>query len=90
MHALRIAYQGIELITEGWISLPVPEPARSRLTAVRRGELPLEQVIADLRQRTAELEEAVMRAQLPDEADHAAVDAFLIRAYEESWSVEPG
>jgi predicted nucleotidyltransferase len=41
MHALRIAYQGIELITTGRISLPMPESARGHLLAVRRGELPL-------------------------------------------------
>jgi uncharacterized protein len=85
MHALRIAYQGIELITERRISLPVPDPARSHLMAVRRGELPLDRVVADLRERTAELEDAVVRSQLPEEADRAAVDAFLVRAYREAW-----
>src|SRR3954447_22501127 len=29
MHALRIGYQGIELLTSGRISLPVPEPERA-------------------------------------------------------------
>ena len=28
MHALRIAYQGIELLSTGRITLPVPEPER--------------------------------------------------------------
>jgi len=59
--------------------------------AVRRGELPLEQVVADLRGRTAELEDAVIRSPIRDEADRSAVDAFLIRAYREAWGdgVEP-
>jgi predicted nucleotidyltransferase len=86
MHALRIAYQGIELITCGRISLPVPEPARAHLMAVRRGELPLEDVVADLREKTGELEQAVLRSSLPEEADRAAVDLFLISAYEQSWA----
>src|SRR5215207_2935574 len=33
MHALRIAHQGNELLATGRISLPVAEPARSRLMA---------------------------------------------------------
>lgn len=86
MHALRVAYQGIELITEQRITLPVPEPARAHLMAVRRGELPLEQVVADLRERTNELEQAVVRSRLPEEPDRPAVDAFLIRAYQQAWA----
>jgi predicted nucleotidyltransferase len=85
MHAVRIAYQGIELITEGRITLPVPEQARAHLMAVRRGELPLERVVTDLREKTAELEDAVLQSSLRDEADRDAVDAFLLRAYAESW-----
>lgn len=88
MHALRIAYQGIELITDGRITLPVPEPARAHLMAVRRGELPLAQVVSDLRAKTGELEDAVAGAELPEQADHGAVDAFLIRAYEATWQAE--
>src|SRR4051794_2469824 len=40
MHALRIGYQGIELLTSGRITLPVPEPERGFLRQVRAGELP--------------------------------------------------
>ena len=85
MHALRIAHQGIELITTGRISLPVPEPARGELMAVRRGELPLAEVVAELHARTAELEQALLASSLPDEADRDAIDAFLVRAHEEAW-----
>jgi predicted nucleotidyltransferase len=86
MHALRIAYQGIELITTGRITLPVPEPANTHLMAVRRGELPLAQVVADMATKASELEQAVLAAtDLPEEADRDAIDAFLVRAYEQSW-----
>jgi predicted nucleotidyltransferase len=85
MHALRIAYQGIELITTGRISLPVPEPERAHLMAIRRGELPLEDVVADLHQATGTLEAAVLAADLPDSADEDAIDAFLARAYQATW-----
>jgi uncharacterized protein len=86
MHALRIAYQGIELIGEGRITLPVPEPARAHLMAVRRGELPLAQVVADLSAKAGELEQRILRSSLPENGDQAAVDAFLVRAYGSAWS----
>jgi predicted nucleotidyltransferase len=86
MHSLRIAYQGIELITTGRITLPVPEPGRAHLMAVRRGELPLAQVVADLAEKASELEQAVLAsADLRDEADREAIDAFLVHAYEQTW-----
>ena len=55
MHALRIAYQGIELLSTGRITLPVPEPERSELRSVRNGELALDDVLAriDARDRAA-------------------------------------
>lgn len=89
MHSLRIAYQGIELITTGRISLPVSDEGRDHLMAVRRGELPLAQVVADLHDKTSELEQALLRADLRESADDGAIDAFLVGAYERAWSDRP-
>lgn len=86
MHSLRIAHQGMELITTGRISLPVPEPARGRLIEVRRGEPSLADVVTELERQTTELERAVANAEIQDEADREAIDAFLVRAYSETWS----
>jgi hypothetical protein len=41
MHALRLGLQGMELLTTGRITVPVPEPDRGYLRAIRRGEVPL-------------------------------------------------
>jgi len=86
MHALRIAVQGRELLTTGRITLPVPEPDRSRLMDVRRGEVPLPDVLTDLHAAVAALEELAVTADVPESADVAAVDAFLVRAYERAWA----
>jgi predicted nucleotidyltransferase len=88
MHALRIAHQGIELISTGRITLPVSEPPRTQLLAIRHGEVPLRDLLGALHDQTAELERAVLDADLPEEADHAAIDAFLVRAYERAWEGE--
>lgn len=85
MHALRIAHQGLELLTEGRISLPVREPDRSRLMAVRRGEVTLDEVLEALHERIAQLERTVATADVPDEPDRGAADRFLVEAHEQVW-----
>ena len=86
MHALRIAHQGHELLTTGRISLPVAEPERSQLLAVRRGEPTLDDVVTALRDHAARLETELLRSHLPDEADRSSIDRFLVSAYERAWS----
>jgi predicted nucleotidyltransferase len=86
MHALRIAYQGIELLTTGRITLPVPEPERSSLRRVRAGEVPLEDVLAHLDGVSARLEELGLDPSLPARTDVAAVEAFLVQTYRETWA----
>jgi predicted nucleotidyltransferase len=86
MHALRIAHQGLELIEHGRITLPVPEPVNSQLMEVRRGDTPLEEIVAEIERLEAELEVAATSANLPPQADADAIDAFLIDAYEQAWA----
>ncbi|SDG99564.1 nucleotidyltransferase domain-containing protein [Klenkia brasiliensis] len=86
MHALRLGVQGVELLSTGRISLPVPEPDRSYLRAVRAGEVPLPEVVAavdDAERRLVELRDS---ATVPDEPDHAWVDGWLHRSYLASWA----
>ncbi|HEY1366363.1 MAG TPA: hypothetical protein VGF23_04585 [Gaiellaceae bacterium] len=37
MHAARLGYQGLELLETGSLTLPMPEPERSRVMAIRTG-----------------------------------------------------
>ena len=90
MHALRIGYQGQELIRDAHITLPVPEPERTRLMAIRRGEVPLDDVLAEVDDVVAELERLVGASDLPDDVDHDAIDAFLVAAHERVWAGELG
>ena len=86
MHALRIAHEGHELLTRGRITLPVQEPARSRLMEVRRGQVPLDDVLAELDDATARLEAAIVSSDLPEDADRDSIDQFLIDAYRRAWA----
>jgi hypothetical protein len=88
MHALRIGHQGVELLSTGQITLPVPEPTRSRLMQVRGGSVALDQVLEELDRLTVTLERLAQSADLPETADHDAVDRFLTRAYQTAWQAK--
>ena len=85
MHAARLGYQGLELLDTGWLTLPMPEPDRSRVMAIRRGELSLEETVAEIDDVERRLAEAVETTELPPEPDRSAVDAFLVDAYRRAW-----
>jgi predicted nucleotidyltransferase len=85
MHALRIGYQGIELLTTGHITLPMADPVRSALRDVRAGRVPLDDVLDHVDGVTAKLDAACDTAGLPERSDVDAVDAFVVRAYRRSW-----
>jgi uncharacterized protein len=86
MHALRLGLQGVELLTTGRITLPVPEPHREYLRSVRRGERPLVEVLDAIRQTEARLSELRDSPAIPDEPDRRWVDAWLHRSYLNFWT----
>jgi predicted nucleotidyltransferase len=85
MHVARLGHQGIELLTTGRLTLPVPEPARSRIMAIRTGEVPFDETIAEIEEIERRLEAAVEDSALPKEPDYARVDAFVLDSYRDAW-----
>jgi uncharacterized protein len=89
MHALRLGLQGIELLTSGRITLPVPEPHRSYLSAIRRGDVPLRDVVDAITQAEGELTRLRDSPSVPAEPDRPWVDGWLHRSYLDYWSRLP-
>lgn len=85
MHALRLGLQGVELLTTGRISLPVPEPSLGYLRAVRRGEVPLREVVDEVTRSEQELFVLRRSSAVPREPDRAWVDGWLHRSYTSFW-----
>src|SRR5207247_7871457 len=48
MHAARLGYQGLELLETGWLTLPLAEPERSRVMAIRTGRRSFDETIAEI------------------------------------------
>jgi hypothetical protein len=91
MHALRLGVQGVELLTTGRITLPVPEPDRGYLRAVRRGEVGLAEVVAEVDAAEARLVALRDSSDLPDQPDRNWVDRWLHRSHLAFWdSAAPG
>lgn len=89
MHALRLGVQGVELLTTGRITLPIPEPDLSRLRAVRRGEVELAEVVAAVDAAEARLVALSGSSTVPDQPDRAWVDAWLHRTHLAYWQRTP-
>ena len=86
MHALRLGLQGIELLTTGRITLPVPEPHRGYLRSIRRGERPLAEVLDAVSETEARLARLRDSASLADQPDRPWVDDWLHRSYLGFWA----
>jgi hypothetical protein len=85
MHAARLGYQGLELLETGRLTLPMPEPERSRVMAIRTGERTFQEAILEIEEVERRLAQALERTSLPPEPDRVKVDRFLVEAYRRSW-----
>jgi uncharacterized protein len=85
MHMLRLGYQGTELMQTGRITLPIPEPERAWLRAVRLGEVPLQEVLTRAGEYERVLKDSWTDSPLREQPDEDAVEAFLRETYWEMW-----
>ena len=86
MHALRLGLQGIELLTTGRITLPVPEQDRAYLRSIRRGDPPLAEVLNAITGAETRLTELRDSPAIPAQPDRAWVDDWLHRSYLNFWT----
>lgn len=82
---VRLAYQGIEYMRSGRITLPMPDGWAEEVVAVRRGQLELNHVLMRIGELESDLEQEVASSPLPDEPDHWAVNDGLINIYQSWW-----
>jgi len=79
MHMLRLGIQGIEYVTTGRITLPVPGTEGDFLREVRHGAFTLDEVIERADEHERLLEAATSAA--PAEPDYAAIDDWLLTTH---------
>ncbi|MFE2936469.1 MULTISPECIES: DNA polymerase beta superfamily protein [unclassified Streptomyces] len=78
MHLLRLLGTGRDLLRTGELTIEVGA-ARDELLAVKRGEVPWEEVERRMNRLMEESEETARDSPLPQEPDRARIEDFLIR-----------
>jgi hypothetical protein len=80
MHLIRLQFAGIGVLSEGRVPVRVDAANRDRLLAIKRGEVPWEEIEAWRLALHERFDEAFAATKLPDRPDYAWANDFLIRA----------
>jgi predicted nucleotidyltransferase len=87
-HALRLAYQGLEIVRDGQLTLPMPQRERQRVLRVKRGDVPiLEEVLREISDVQTKVEQLLSagRTPLASEPDLAAISSWSATAHRRHW-----
>jgi uncharacterized protein len=79
MHLIRLLLSGVEVLKHGFVPLRVDE-YRDRLLAIRRGDIPWEEVERWRLALHKELDNALVSTPLPEYPDYSRANDFLVRA----------
>jgi predicted nucleotidyltransferase len=79
MHLLRLLHSGITVLREGYVPVRVGAQ-REQLLAIRRGEVPWDEVERWRKALHAEFDVAYQTTRLPERPDYQRANAFLIKA----------
>lgn len=85
MHILRLGEQGVELLTTGRLTLPIPEPKRTEILNVRKGLVPLNDVLQWAGDLERQLKDLLTASVLRDTPDITAIEEWMLRMYWENW-----
>jgi hypothetical protein len=91
-HAVRLGYQGVEFLTTGRLQLPMPEPIRVVLLAIRGGGYTLTDVVDAIAGYEAALGQLVSDANtaIPRMADMGAASRLMVDLHESWWARHSG
>ena len=79
MHLVRLLVAGVSALREGYVPVRVEEH-RERLLAIRRGEMPWEEVDAWRLELHRRFDRALESTRLPERPDYDRANRFLVRA----------
>jgi hypothetical protein len=85
MHMVRLGIQGVEYLTTGRITLPIPEPERTWLRDLRQGRHTMREALDRAQELDEQLERIIASSSLPERPDRRRIDEFLAATYREWW-----
>lgn len=89
MHAARLGFQGIEILQERHLTLPIPGAAGTWLRAVRRGEVPLDAIIERIDALDRRLGQLADDDAIPLDADRARIVEWSRDTHLAHWTKVP-
>lgn len=84
-HMVRLGLQGVEVLTTGRITLPMPEPDLSWLRELRRGEHTQQEALDRADELLDRLNSLATSADLPENPDRRLIDRWLTDTYQGWW-----
>ncbi|MGV1004977.1 MAG: hypothetical protein ACOYEV_09480 [Candidatus Nanopelagicales bacterium] len=86
-HALRLAYQGLEIASTAALTLPLPARERERVLAVKRGDVPRAEVSAGIARVEAEVRGLLDAGKtgLPENANLDLITSWAVGAQRRHW-----
>lgn len=86
-HALRLAYQGLEVLDAGRLTLPMPSPQRERVLAVKSGQVPQPEVLDEIAEvaRSIEARLGAGETPLPAQPDWERIGRWSVEAHRRHW-----
>lgn len=88
MHAARLGFQGIELLANRRLTLPIGHAAGDWLREVRKGNVPLGVIISRIDALDEELQWLAKDESIPAEADHQAIIEWATGAHLSHWGYD--
>ena len=85
MHVFRLLFEGMQLVSEGWITFPRPEPERSYLLSIRKGEHSQDWVIQEANRLFAQCREVGEKSKLPEHPNRRFVGEMVTEIYRDYW-----
>lgn len=88
-HALRLAIQGVEVVKEGTLTLPMPKARRRQVVAVKTGHVSKETTLVWIQQYADQLRDLLDRGAgpLPDRPDLGFINEWSVEAHRYEWNL---
>jgi hypothetical protein len=84
-HMVRLGLQGVELLTTGRITLPMPEPDRTWLRELREGRYQMAEALERAYDLENQLRALRNSSALPEQPDYDRANKWLIGVYRREW-----
>lgn len=86
-HAYRLGVQGLTMLDEGFVPIPLGGSQLDYANDLRAGTEPLTAVLEELDFLVESLKKSLDTTTLPEYADSGRINAFLVEAHQEHWQV---